>query len=155
MTEHEIQQRIRLACAGPGCSTRLWRNNVGTGWAGADVQKVTPGNLGYILRSLMPGGDAPLQPGDVIIRQARPLNAGLCPGSADLIGFAPATITPAMVGMQLAVFTGVEVKRPGCRPTSQQSQWLEAVCAAGGIAGAATSVEEAKALLNPERLAVR
>ena len=154
MTEHEIQQRIRLACAGPGCSTRLWRNNVGTGWAGADVQKVTPSNLKRLLRDLAPGGNAPLRPGDVIIRQARPLHSGLCPGSADLIGYVPITITPEMVGMRLAVFAGVEVKRPGKRGAPQQLQWLGAVQAAGGRAGIATSVAEAQALLNPERLAL-
>ena len=155
MTEHEIQQRIRLACAGPGQETRLWRNNVGTGWAGADTEKVTPGNLKRLLRDLAPGGNAPLRPGDVIIRQARPLHSGLCPGSADLIGYVPITITPEMVGMRLAVFAGVEVKRPGKRGAPQQLQWLGAVQAAGGCAGVATSVEEARALLNPERLAVR
>jgi hypothetical protein len=153
-TEHEIQQRIRLACAGPGCRTRLWRNNVGTGWAGADVEKVTYGNLKQLVRSLMPGGDAPLRPGDVIIRQARPLHTGLCPGSADLVGFAPITITPSMVGLRLAVFAGVEVKRPGGRPTPEQRQWLESVHAAGGIAGVATSVAEAKALLSPAAFCV-
>jgi hypothetical protein len=148
-TEHEIQQRIRLTCAGPGREVRLWRNNVGTGWAGADAEKVTPGNLGQLLRNLAPGGDAPLRPGDVIIRQARPLRSGLCPGSADLIGYVPITITPEMVGMRLAVFAAVEVKRPGKRATPQQLQWLGAAQAAGGRAGIATSVDEAGLILRP------
>ncbi len=115
MTEHEIQQRIRLACAGPGCSTRLWRNNVGR----------------------------------LFDAQGRPVTFGLCPGSADLIGYVPLTITPEMVGMRLAVFAGVEVKKSGGRATPQQLQWLEAVRTAGGMAGIATSVEEAQSLLRP------
>ena len=116
MTEHEIQQRIRLACAGPGSTARLWRNNVGR----------------------------------LLDAHGRPVTFGLCPGSADLIGYVPVTITPAMVGQRLAVFAAVEVKRPGGgRATPQQAQWLESVRAAGGIAGIATSVAEAQALLGP------
>jgi hypothetical protein len=42
MSEHVIQQQILLA-HGSG-TTRLWRNNVGTGWAG-QATKVTGGNL--------------------------------------------------------------------------------------------------------------
>jgi hypothetical protein len=42
MSEHLTQQQILLA-HGSG-SVRLWRNNVGTGWAG-QATKVTPGNL--------------------------------------------------------------------------------------------------------------
>lgn len=115
VTEHEIQQRIRLACAGPGCHTRLWRNNVGR----------------------------------LLDAHGRPVTFGLCPGSADLIGYVPVTITPEMVGMRLAVFAGVEVKKPGGRATPQQLQWLESVRTAGGMAGIATSVEEAQSLLRP------
>jgi hypothetical protein len=114
-TEHEIQQRIRLACAGPGQEARLWRNNVGR----------------------------------LIDAQGRLVTFGLCPGSADLIGYVPVTITPEMVGMRLAVFAAVEVKRPGGRATSQQLQWLGAAQAAGGRAGIATSVEEAGLILRP------
>jgi hypothetical protein len=114
-TEQQIQQQIRLACAGPGQQTRLWRNNVGR----------------------------------LIDAQGRPVTFGLCPGSADLIGYVPITITPEMVGMRLAVFAGVEVKRSGGRATSQQLQWLGAVQAAGGRAGIATSVEEAGLILKP------
>ena len=114
-TEHEIQQRIRLACAGPGQEVRLWRNNVGR----------------------------------LIDAQGRLVTFGLCPGSADLIGYVPVTITPEMVGMRLAVFAGVEVKRPGGRATSQQLQWLGAAQAAGSRAGIATSVDEAGLILRP------
>lgn len=84
-----------------------------------------------------------------ILRDAngRPVSFGLCPGSADLIGFHTVTVTPEMVGQQLAVFAAVEVKAERGRPTPQQSAWLEHVAAAGGLAGIARSVEEAEMIL--------
>jgi hypothetical protein len=41
------------------------------------------------------------------------------------------------------VFTSIEVKTPTGRVSPEQRQWLEAVQAAGGIAGVARSVEDA------------
>ena len=52
-----------------------------------------------------------------------------------------------MVGQQVAVFLSIEVKTPTGRIRPEQQQWLETVQAAGGIAGVARSVEDAKALL--------
>ena len=72
---------------------------------------------------------------------------GLCPGSSDLIGYRTVTITPDMVGQQVAVFAAVEVKAPRGRPTQEQTAFLEHITAAGGIAGIARSVEEAAGLL--------
>ena len=77
----------------------------------------------------------------------RPVQFGLCKGSADLIGWTTRTVTPEMVGQQVAVFTSIEVKTPTGRVQPEQKQWLEAVQAAGGIAGIARSVEDAEALL--------
>jgi hypothetical protein len=77
----------------------------------------------------------------------RPVQFGLCKGSADLIGWRTVTITPEMVGQQVAVFTSIEVKTPTGRVQPEQKQWLEAVQAAGGIAGIARSVADAEALL--------
>ena len=48
-----------------------------------------------------------------------------------------------MVGTRLAVFTSIEVKTPTGRVSSFQQSWLEAVLAAGGIAGIARSVPDA------------
>jgi len=73
----------------------------------------------------------------------RPVSFGLCKGSADLIGWRTVTITPEMVGTQVAVFTSIEVKTPAGRVKPEQQQWLDAVQAAGGIAGVARSVEDA------------
>ena len=128
MSEHITQQRILLAC-GSG-NVRLWRNNVGTGWAG-QATKVTPGNLQAIAHSI--------RPGDVVIRQGRPLHAGLCVGSSDLIGY--------RVVDRVAQFVALEVKSATGRPTAQQVQFLDHINAVGGLAGIARSVDDAAAIL--------
>ena len=128
MSEHITQQQILLA-HGSG-SVRLWRNNVGTGWAG-QATKVTPGNLRTVSQALMPG--------DVVIRQGRPLHAGLCVGSSDLIGYRQVD--------GIAQFVALEVKSATGRPTAQQVQFLDHIQAAGGLAGIARSVDDAAAIL--------
>ena len=80
-------------------------------------------------------------------QHGRPVQFGLAKGSADLIGWTTRTITPDMVGQRIAVFTSIEVKAATGRLRPEQQQWLEAVQAAGGIAGVARSVSEAEALL--------
>ena len=79
-------------------------------------------------------------------QHGRPVSFGLAKGSADLIGWRTVTITPDMVGQQVAVFTSIEVKTATGRLRPEQQQWLDAVQAAGGIAGVARSVEDAQAL---------
>ena len=84
-----------------------------------------------------------------VLRDQRgvPVRYGLQPGSADLIGWRTITITPEMVGQQVAVFTSIEVKSATGRLRPEQRQWMEAVQAAGGIAGVARSVEDAEQIL--------
>ncbi len=79
-------------------------------------------------------------------QHGRPVQFGLAVGSADLIGWRTVTITPDMVGQQVAVFTSIEVKSATGRLRPEQRQWLETVQAAGGIAGVARSVEDAARL---------
>jgi hypothetical protein len=81
-------------------------------------------------------------------QHGRPVSFGLARGSADLIGWRTVTITPDMVGQQVAVFTSIEVKSATGRLRPEQRQWLEAVQAAGGIAGVARSVEDAQSLID-------
>ena len=76
-------------------------------------------------------------------QHGRPVQFGLCKGSADLIGWRTVTITPDMVGQQVAVFTSIEVKTPTGRISPEQHAWHAAVSSAGGIAGIARSVPDA------------
>lgn len=80
-------------------------------------------------------------------RTGRLVTFGLARGSADLIGWRTITVTPDMVGQQVAVFTSIEVKTPTGRVRPDQTAWLSAVQAAGGIAGIARSVEDASTIL--------
>ena len=127
-SEHDTQQRILLA-HGSG-DTRLWRNNVGTGWAGA-ATRVTAGNLSALAHTL--------RPGDVVVRNARPLHAGLCVGSSDLIGY-------RQVG-GLAQFVALEVKSATGRPTPEQTRFLDHISSAGGCAAVVRSIADADAVL--------
>jgi hypothetical protein len=77
----------------------------------------------------------------------RPVQFGLCKGSADLIGWKRVTVTKEMVGSTVAVFLSIEVKTATGKLRPEQQQWLDAVQAAGGIAGVARSVSDADALL--------
>ena len=83
-------------------------------------------------------------------QHGRPVQFGLCKGSADLIGWRTVTVTPEMVGTQVAVFLSIEVKTPTGRIRPEQQQWLQVVQDAGGIAGVARSVEEALRIVTAE-----
>jgi hypothetical protein len=127
-SEHDTQQRILLAHgSGP---VRLWRNNVGTGWAG-QATRITAGNLQAIAHTL--------RPGDVVVRNARPLHAGLCVGSSDLIGYRQVD--------GLAQFVALEVKSERGRPTPEQTRFLDHISSAGGCAAVVRSVADADAVL--------
>ena len=128
MSEHLIQQRILLACgSGP---VRLWRNNVGTGWAG-QATRVTAGNLNAMAHTL--------RPGDVVIRNGRPLHAGLCVGSSDLIGYRQVD--------GVAQFVALEVKTQTGRVTTEQTRFLDHIQTAGGCAAVVRSVADADSVL--------
>lgn len=132
MAERDVQNRIWLACSrGP---TRLFRNHVGLGWQGK-------------ARQFTRSETVVVMPGDVVIRNARPLRAGLCTGSSDLVGWTSVEITPEMVGQRVAVFAGIEVKDERGRQSPEQARFIAAVREAGGIAGVARSSEDAAELL--------
>jgi len=67
-------------------------------------------------------------------------------GSSDAIGLHTITITPDMVGRDLAVFVAIEAKDKG-KLSKAQSTFLTVVHQAGGIAGVAHSVEEAQQII--------
>jgi hypothetical protein len=78
----------------------------------------------------------------------RVIRYGVCnPGGSDLIGWTPMVVTEDMVGRTVAVFTSIEVKRPGGRVSEAQQRFLDAVARAGGIGGVARSADEAISLL--------
>jgi len=138
MSEHEIQQRILLSL-GNG-DTRLWRNNVALGWVGQAQQIRQPCTV-------------QLRPGDVVIRNGRPLHAGLCTGSSDLIGLHRIVVTPDMVGRPVALFTAIEVKGPRGRASPEQLAFVDTVRRMGGIADITRSVDHAQSILkNPMNL---
>jgi hypothetical protein len=127
-SEHVVQQQV-LAQFGSG-PVRLWRHNVGTGWAG-QATRVTAGNLQAIAHTL--------RPGDVVVRNGRPLHAGLCVGSSDLIGYRRVN--------GLAQFVALEVKSERGRPTPEQTRFLDHISSAGGCAAVIRSVEDAHSVL--------
>lgn len=129
-SESPLLRSIQIALSRLGA--RVLRNNVGTGWTGKVLRCVKQTQI-------------TVYPGDVVVCKARPLHAGLAVGSSDLIGWAPVTIRPEMVGKTLAVFMAVEVKAGRTQLTKEQSDFLEAVRAAGGIAVVARGEGEAVA----------
>jgi len=68
---------------------------------------------------------------------------GLCVGSSDLIGFQSVTITPEMVGQQVAIFTAIEVKTPTGKVSPQQTKFVDMVTKFGGIGAIVRSVDDA------------
>lgn len=126
MSETNLTRQIMLAIGKQRPRTRVFRNNVGMGWQGQSTKK-----------------------GDVlIIQNPRPLQAGLCEGSSDLIGWTTVEVTPDMIGKRLAIFTALEVKVPGGKgPTPEQSNFIQQVQRAGGIAGVVRSDKDATDLL--------
>ena len=69
------------------------------------------------------------------------------PGGSDLIGYRKVTVTPEMVGQDVAVFAAVEVKTARGRVRPEQQQFIDHIRNAGGIAGIARSVDEARGIL--------
>lgn len=72
------------------------------------------------------------------------LTYGLGPnGGSDWIGRKTVTVTPAMVGMRIAVFVAVEAKAPDAGPVPDHQQtFIDDTVAAGGIAGTARSLDD-------------
>jgi hypothetical protein len=72
---------------------------------------------------------------------------GLCVGSSDLIGWRSVVIMPKDVGNELAVFCAIEAKSARGKLTGPQAQFLATVKDAGGFAGVARSIEDARDIL--------
>ncbi len=126
MTEQSLRKQVQLACSRLGA--RLFRVNTGRAWAG----KARPDPRG-----------------GVYIQDAYPIRMGLATGGSDLIGWTLVTVTPEMVGREVALFTAVELKTGRVPVTREQQTFLAAVVRAGGLAGVARTVAEAEAVVRP------
>lgn len=97
--------------------------------AGCTVWRVETSGV-WVGRQIHKDGDT------VTLANARMFLSGLCKGGSDIIGIDP-----------IGRFLAVEVKTETGRPTKEQLNFINAVKAAGGIAGIARSPREALELL--------
>ncbi|MBF0309223.1 MAG: VRR-NUC domain-containing protein [Magnetococcales bacterium] len=125
MTEAQIQTAIEFTLGGR-TDTRLFRNHRGVAWHGLIAEQ-----NGF----------------SVTLAHPRRVETGLAPGGADLIGLKRVVITPDMVGQEVGVFLAIEVKTPKGKRPDDQKNFLEKARQFGGMAGFATSVEEALAII--------
>lgn len=129
MNETNIGKIIHVALSKLGA--RLFRNNVALAWAGNKTIHIKSNKI------------IELKPGDVVIRGARPIHAGLCEGSSDYVGYYPIKITPDMVGKTVSVFTACEIKTKHGTASKYQKIFINNVKQSGGIAFIARSETEA------------
>jgi hypothetical protein len=127
MTRESPVLKSVLLAVGSRPDVRAFRVNTGMGWAG-DVTR--------------------LQDGSVLIRNPRPLRAGMVEGGSDIIGLQRVLITPAMVGRSIARFVAVETKGDTGRASDAQKRFLAMVTDFGGVAVVARSVADAQAALD-------
>lgn len=137
-SEAAVQADIRLAAAKRG-DLVLWRNNSG-------AQLIYPvdknGNPQYHLEPRMVRWG--------LNNESAAQNKRM--KSADLIGILRHKVRPEDAGRTLAVFTSVEVKKPGWKHSDAserdraQAAWAATVAAMGGVALRVTSAEAIKDL---------
>ena len=128
MNETDIKRLIRTHLGAEHQNVRIFSNPVGTGWMGHETR---------------------LADGSLLLRRPTKVSFGLYKGSPDEVGWTTVTVTPDMVGKKVAIFTGIEVKRPGgpgARP--DQQQFIQAIQRAGGLSGVARSPEEAALIVS-------
>lgn len=116
MSESELVKALQCAASEGG--HRLFRNITAMGWAGQATKIHEPMMVKVF-------------PGDVIVRKGYPIRAGLCEGSADLIGLT-----------NTGRFLAVECKSPKGRATDLQESFIDMVKRFGGIGIIAKSVED-------------
>lgn len=128
-SEDALNEGIRKLNRGP---VRLFRNHVGKSWHGA-------------LQSF--------KNGVAVLFQARRVSSGLEVGSSDWVGYKSVVIDESWIGKKVAIFAVIEAKRPKTatqragRRSPKQINWIEVVREAGGLAGFAETVEQAREIL--------
>lgn len=128
MSEKRIMHEIMVALTKVGA--RMFRNHVGVAFQGKPERFTEECTI-------------KVKPGDVLVRQARTVHAGLITGSADLIGWVSREITEYDYGKIIAQFAACEVKDEDGKLEPEQRQFLEVVRDSGGVAMTARSKQEA------------
>lgn len=129
-SEELVQQQIRLDVARSGLD--LWRNNVGVA-----------------LHTDRYGQTRAVRYG--LLNDSEDINKEF--KSSDLIGIRPMLVTPEWVGHTVGVFAAIECKEsgwkltPGDKRGQAQQRFIDLVTQAGGFAGFARSVDEARGIL--------
>ena len=132
MSETNVVKDIILACS-RGAS-RLFKLNTGVGWVG---------NFKRVKAMLVATSFRPLRAGLILA------NGDVLEGASDLNGWTTVQITPEMVGLKVAIYTAIEVKKPKGRDAEKHQQhFIGQVRAAGGIAGVARTPQQAQALID-------
>lgn len=126
MKENILQKKLIIMASELG--HRLFRHNIGMGWAGESIQFSKPITI-------------QVYPGDVLIRKAFPLRAGLVEFGSDLIGF-------SSEGKFIAIETKTEEGKTDKKRLEGQMNFIKQVNNSGGIAGIASTEEEGFNLLN-------
>lgn len=131
MSETNVVKDIILACS-RGAS-RLFKLNTGVGWVG---------NFKRVKAMLVATSFRPLRAGLILA------NGDVLEGASDLNGWTSKVITPDMVGLNVAIYTVIEVKDLKGRTADHQKKFIANVRAAGGIAGVAKTPEQAQAIID-------
>lgn len=134
MNENTVLRNIWVAL---GIICRLFRLNSGMAWV-PTCGKVWHQNNG-----------------DVVVPGGRPVALGFgdtsgkpVAGIGDLVGWTTITITPEMVGCDVAVFTDIETKSSAdAKKRAAQEEIISLVKQSGGIAGFAHTPEMAVAIV--------
>lgn len=120
MKESNIFKTVLMAATSTG--NRIFRINVGRAWTGNVVIKNPSGSI--------------------TIKDPRPFITGVPKGFSDGVGWTRITITPEMVGKEVAVFTVTETKTKKGKPSTEQINFINVVSRAGGIAGVIRSAQD-------------
>ena len=134
MRESKIWKLVLLA-AHRITGVRIFRNNVGQAWA-------SPKSF-----TLKAGQTYRAKGGERVLMTPYPISFGLVNGSGDGIGWRTITVTPEMVGRDIAQFLSVETKTAKGPVQDEQETWQTNVNKAGGLAIIARSPEEAEQLI--------
>lgn len=133
--EQPVRQRIRLTVGGRQ-DVILLSNPSGLGVVG-NIQKFKPGAERAIV----------LDPRYISFGLGAKPGAGKGGEFPDLVGVRCVKITPEMVGQEIGVFVGIEVKAPGKNATAGQLEKIALLRSFGALAGVAHSEGEALEVL--------